>query len=214
MLASVTHLIIEVTDVNDNPPKFVQSTYDVALSENNDVGVSVARVFATSRDIGVNAEISYSIIAGNSAGHFTIDATSGEVTLAHALDFERAQQLIVTIEARDGGEPPLRSSAILRINVTDYNDNAPRFTQERYEGSAAEDLPLGASVLQVLATDIDSAPNAMVTYYIVSGDPEHYFAIHQQSGVLSVNRKLDREQVRAAKTSLYTSFIPSMTLYL
>ena len=196
MLASVTHLLVEVSDVNDNPPQFVQSSYEVALSEQSDVGVSVARVFATSRDVGVNAQIEYRILSGNEAGHFAIDASSGEVTLASGLDFERAQQLIVTIEARDGGEPPLWSTAILRVNVSDYNDNEPRFTQTRYEGSAAENLPAGASVMQVLATDVDSPENAMVTYYIVSGDPDNFFAIDQQTGVLSVNQKLDREQVR------------------
>ena len=121
---------------------------------------------------------------------------TGVVALRQALDYETSREYILTIEARDAGTPPLSSSAMLRLDVTDYNDNAPHFTQQRYEAQVDEDLATGAQVLQVLATDLDSPPNAMVTYYIVSGDAEHYFAINQQTGALTVNKPLDREQVR------------------
>ena len=125
----------------------------------------------------------------------------GVVTLIAALDYELSREYILTIEARDHGEPPLASTCMLRVNVTDYNDNAPQFTQARYEASVLESATPGSEVIHVLATDLDSPPNAMVTYYIVSGDAGHFFAINQQTGALTVNKPLDREQVRGKPPS-------------
>jgi len=53
---------ISVVDVNDNAPEFERTTYSLSVSEATPVGTSVGRVYATSRDIGVNAEISYSVV--------------------------------------------------------------------------------------------------------------------------------------------------------
>ena len=84
-MTAVTHVIIELLDVNDNPPEFVQLTYEQVLGEDAPLGSTVTQVYATSRDIGVNAQISYHIVAGNDGGHFEIDSESGafrEIVLA------------------------------------------------------------------------------------------------------------------------------------
>jgi len=53
---------ISVVDVNDNPPEFERTTYSLSVSEATPVGTGVGRVFATSRDVGVNADISYAVV--------------------------------------------------------------------------------------------------------------------------------------------------------
>ena len=40
-----------------------------------------------------NSEIRYSIIDGNDSGNFSIDAVTGEMSVAHPLDFERIPPL-------------------------------------------------------------------------------------------------------------------------
>ena len=49
------------TDINDNAPEFVRKLHEITVEENTDIGTEVLRVMATSRDIGINAEISYSL---------------------------------------------------------------------------------------------------------------------------------------------------------
>ena len=49
------------TDVNDNAPEFVRKLHEITVEENTPIGTEVLRVMATSRDIGINAEISYSL---------------------------------------------------------------------------------------------------------------------------------------------------------
>jgi protocadherin Fat 1/2/3 len=76
-MTSHARLVVHLLDINDNKPEFELSTYEETLSESVSVGQSVARVYATSRDAGVNAEIAYSLMAGNELGKFRIDAKTG-----------------------------------------------------------------------------------------------------------------------------------------
>ena len=77
-MSSSASIIIIVLDVNDNPPQFERMIYSVSVSEALPIGASVCSVYATSRDTGINAKISYSIIAGNEQNKYQIDANSGE----------------------------------------------------------------------------------------------------------------------------------------
>lgn len=71
-------LNIVVQDENDNPPEFIKSSYLVSIGENNPANSDVIQVIATSKDIGVNAEMSYMISAGNVDESFTIDPDNGK----------------------------------------------------------------------------------------------------------------------------------------
>lgn len=50
--------------------------------------------------------------------------------------------------------------------------------------------------LQLKADDVDSQLNGAVLYSIVSGDRHNQFLIDPLSGVIKVNKQLDRETVR------------------
>lgn len=77
-LTSTATLTIEILDENDNPPEFVLSQYAAAVPENATVGTEVVKVLATSRDIGLNAKMAYSITAGNKNMKFVIDESEGK----------------------------------------------------------------------------------------------------------------------------------------
>ena len=55
------------------------AVYTETVAEDASSGTSVLRVLATSRDIGVNAEISYAIISGNEQRQFGIHPESGQL---------------------------------------------------------------------------------------------------------------------------------------
>lgn len=51
-LSSTQTLTVEVEDVNDQPPVFSRSIYNVSVSENKDPGEPVIRVSVTDQDSG------------------------------------------------------------------------------------------------------------------------------------------------------------------
>ena len=79
----------------------------------------------------------------------------------------------------------------MTIQVDDINDNAPRFTQKRYQATMSENFPTGASVTSVSATDHDIGPNAKMTYTLKEADREFFSMTSVEAtntGVLKVFR--------------------------
>lgn len=154
VMSSIASLIVNVQDINDNPPEFTKKYYSAVVPEIYAIGTDVVRVHATSKDTGVNADIYYSIIGGNEHKKFKIDNKSGAITIADMLDYERAKDYFLTIQAIDGGVPPLSNIATVNITVTDCNDNAPIFAQTSYTARIREDAHVGDKILQVINLEL------------------------------------------------------------
>ena len=58
------------------------------------------------------------------------------------------------------GTPPLTGSGTVRVIVQDLNDHSPHFERQMYATAVMENLPVGTSVFQAVATDLDSGLNA------------------------------------------------------
>lgn len=58
------------------------------------------------------------------------------------------------MEAKDGGTPALSAVATVNINLTDVNDNPPKFSQDVYSAVISEDALVGDSVILVGASDL------------------------------------------------------------
>lgn len=194
-LSSTSVLNVLITDINDNPPEFERKVYTAAVNENMPVGSNILRVFATSRDTGVNAQITYTIAAGNEHGKFSIDPSSGVISVAETMDYEISQDYFLTVQANDGGTPSLSNIASVTINVTDSNDNPPLFAQNSYSAQVHEDAQSDDIVIRVMATDADSAANSVMTYSLVGGNIGDAFTIDAKEGTIKVAQGLDRETI-------------------
>lgn len=75
---------------------------------------------------------------------------TGILSIAKPLDYENTKNYILTVEARDLGEPPLSTQALVNISVIDSNDNTPIFLQSLYTTVVPEDITVGSAVLQVI----------------------------------------------------------------
>lgn len=192
-LASVVLLALSVIDVNDNPPEFRSRHYRASVPELDAVGTEVARLEAISRDAGRNADVTYSIADGDGATDFIVDPSTGVVSVARPLDRESRAEYSLTVLAVDGGEPPLSDRATLDVTVLDVNDNAPRFSRDRYLVRVSEDAPVGHTVVRVEASDADSGENARVQYLAGGGDPAGQFSVDATTGGLTLTGPLDRE---------------------
>ena len=109
-----------------------------------------------------------------------------------------------------GFEPRQRSStAIVRVQVLDVNDNRPTFPFTQPARHVAEGTPRGTEVMVAEATDTDI--NHELTYYFLSeGNPGENFAIDPLSGKITIAKVLDFEERRqytlqvGVSDSLYT----------
>ena len=183
------------SDVNDNPPEFASKYYFASIREGEPVGTEVVRLMASSRDTGVNAEITYSIIGGNEGRKFMIKSDTGLVSVAGEIDHERAKEYFLTVQAKDGGSPPLSNHATVNITVMDANDNPPVFTQSSYSATINEKSSVGKEVVAVTATDLDKGSNGIVSYRLVHGDPQGQFEVHPRTGHITLAKRLDREMI-------------------
>jgi hypothetical protein len=115
---NTVQLIVNIDDINDNAPAFLQNKYEAVLLENEDRFESPLIVEASDNDLNGqialrkpeenvfllddtfpcntcftlagtrNSEIVYSLLAGEFSRNFTIDARRGVVTPARPLDYE------------------------------------------------------------------------------------------------------------------------------
>ncbi|XP_018591317.2 protocadherin Fat 1a isoform X3 [Scleropages formosus] len=194
-MSSVCRVAVSVLDINDNPPVFERHEYVATVPENIAVGTQILRVFAASRDVEANGEISYSIVSGNEHGMFRVDSQTGDLFVIEPLDYEISHEYYLTVEATDGGVPPLSDLATISINLTDINDNSPVFSQDVYSTVVSEDSELGKTIMALVAEDIDGPSHNRVRYAIMGGNEGSPFTVDAATGVLKVARHLDREKI-------------------
>jgi len=112
------------------------------------------------------------------------------------LDREIASSHLLLVTCTDAVGTNLTSlsgSAPLRVVVDDVNDHAPVFRSRAYVARVTENQPVGTTVTVVEAIDADDGRNAEVRYRLMSaasGD----FRLDAMSGLLTTNRKFDRER--------------------
>ncbi|XP_062485286.1 protocadherin gamma-B5-like [Pezoporus occidentalis] len=199
---NVFHVEVAIQDVNDNSPRFPQDSFHLEINELTSTGSRFALGMAEDADVGSNSLQSYELEANE---YFAVEVKESpdgskfaELVLRRALDREREQSLRLLLTAVDGGDPPRSGTAQLCINVTDANDNAPVFAQERYRVSLREDALPGSTVLNVSASDADAGSNARITYGFGKMPPKvlQKFMVDAESGRITLQEALDFDDTR------------------
>nr|XP_020454554.1 cadherin-23 isoform X2 [Monopterus albus] len=185
---------VEVQDVNDNRPIFLQNSYETSVLESVPQGTSILQVQATDADQGENGRVLYRILTGNSNNLFSIDRQTGLVTRGpRALDRETSSSHVLEVEAYNSDEGSMRSSVRVIIYVDDANDEVPVFTQQQYNRlGLRETAGIGTSVIVVRATDPDTGDGGAVAYAIVSGS-DRKFEVDISTGLVTTVDYLDYE---------------------
>ncbi|XP_038652451.1 cadherin-6-like [Scyliorhinus canicula] len=204
-LSGTTSVNITLTDVNDNPPRFPQSVYQMSVKESSREGAAVGRIKAYDADIGENAEIIYRIIDGDGMNMFDIttdQATQeGVVLVKKMLDYESKKNYALKVEALNSHLDarflylgPYKDTTTVRIVVEDV-DEPPVFSRPFYMFDVYEDIDVGTIVDTITAQDPD-ASRSLVSYSIDRHtDLDRYFNINSANGSIVTLKPLDREQM-------------------
>ena len=176
----VVNATIHVIDVGDNPPEFEKSVYDASVNEGSDVGTSIVRVKATSRDSSVpDSAIRYSITSGNVPPTFAIDERTGDIALAVEVDAETTPsfflQVRAQVESRFG-------DVLVNVRVLDLNDNPPEILPLTIHLIIIEGFFRGTSIGRVRAVDRDST--AVLRQSLVGEMPSTFLEFENASGTI------------------------------
>ena len=194
--SAYVNVIIQVVDVNDNRPSFDKSSYVANVAENSQVLTSVVTISASDPD--PFGRLTYSIESaqpGNRSDAFSVDFSSGVITTADVLDRESIDTYVLQVKVTDGGEPALSGFTTVTINVTDQNDNPPVFNVSSFQATIPENSDIASFVVKIQAEDADLGSNARISYFINSSNDMSAFAIDPDTGIISINKKLDRENI-------------------
>ncbi|XP_069477477.1 neural-cadherin-like [Ambystoma mexicanum] len=206
-LTGFADVIIEVRDVNDNPPVFLcisDGCFMGSVLENSPADTTIMEMTAIDLDdpkTGKNAVLTYRIVqnARNEINLdlFSINTTTGALfTVLGSLDREKHDKYLVMVEASDG--EGLTGTGTATILVSDVNDHAPTFTQKSYTAFIPESAGINSEVAVLSAGDRDEGENAMMTFSIVHGDDDRRFfmetdKIHKR-GIIRLRKRLDFEK--------------------
>ena len=188
-MSAVITFLVEILDVNDNPPQFTNTTYVFSFPENFHMNTFVGCVFASDPDNGENGTVIYTIIDGS---NFTIDSQSGEIKTQIVFDREAQENYTIIVGAHDNSsDVQLTSTAIVIVMISDENDNPPVFTEPQRTFPVPSDTAVGTSIGRVEATDRDIGENAIVRYQISPSVP---FSINSATGDITVAEDLSTQE--------------------
>lgn len=202
-------ILVEVQDVNDNPPVFERNEYIVKVLESVSVNSQILQISAVDLDTGNNARLTYRILDNDSillkennkthrnlyseeqSEPFGIFPNSGWIYLRRVLDRETRSNYDITVIASDNGTPVLTATTHITVNVIDSNDNDPIFSHDFYEFSVEENLKRGVVVGILKATDADLDLNAEIKYSLIPSNTS--FQVNPLTGEIITREELDRE---------------------
>ncbi|MGX6443867.1 cadherin domain-containing protein [Neobacillus sp. K501] len=191
-----TSVIIQVSNVNDNTP--VAESAKFTINENLETGTEVGSVSASDAD---GNPLGFSIVSGNETGAFTIDATTGKITVADGsqLDYEKIKSFPLTIHVSDQANT---TDTQVTIDLNNLNDNTP--TAETGTFTIDENSENGMAVGKIKASDADGDS---LSYRILSGKETGAFKIDAATGKLTVAEKgkLDYEAIQSFTLTVQVS---------
>lgn len=190
--SSAVLVSVTILDRNDVIPSFSRPIYTTAWAEDTPPGANLLTVIATDSDLEEAGRVGYFISPSNDSGTFSVNVSTGDLTLEGEFDREWQDSFLVEVIARDYGTPSLNSSVVVVVTVLDINDNIPVLNASEYRATLLEDTPLNSLIIGVTATDGDIGSNADITFSL-STDFNSTFSINGSLGVISLTAQLDYE---------------------
>ncbi|XP_060935134.1 putative protocadherin beta-18 [Limanda limanda] len=196
----VHYVGVEVLDINDHSPSFLEQEKTLEISESVLLGARIPLKASRDPDGGHFSVQQYKLSPND---HFRLEVKDkGEdgkipiLIVQKSLDREAAESHSLVLTALDGGKPPKTGEMNILVKVLDVNDNTPVFSQDVYSVMLNENVPVETIVIQVNATDVDEGPNGDVVYSF-SNSVSHrllkLFDINPSTGEITVKGLINFE---------------------
>nr|XP_054590115.1 protocadherin alpha-8 [Nothobranchius furzeri] len=197
---------VQVSDVNDNPPRFPEPVINVYVRENSPVGAVIKTVSAVDADVGNNCQVSYSFLQSEktaSSSLVNINSETGDIISLQSFNYEELKTFQFKVQATDSGVPPLSSNVTVNVLILDENDNNPTILAPYSElGSVnSETIPYSAEagyfVAKIRAVDADSGYNALLSYHLTEPKGNNLFRIGTSTGEIRTKRRMSDNDLKS-----------------
>ncbi|CAG5046278.1 unnamed protein product [Parnassius apollo] len=208
VMSSVLSLTIYVSHSATVPPDvglgFADTLYTEHVAENSRNGTLVRILpLLNKREHSPDTPLKCRLTDSSQKGVFYVKLTDERDCAIYlntsSLDYETLAEysLEVQLESIQGLINPEASKAVIKVHVTDANDNAPVFVfpeqstisnaKGKYFAIATKEMLLGTNVLQVKAKDKDSGDYGKIEYQKNSWTKaaEEYFSLDPDTGVIT-----------------------------
>ncbi|XP_028314655.1 protocadherin alpha-2-like [Gouania willdenowi] len=207
-LSSMRVITVQVSDVNDNAPQFMEPVLNVYVKENSPTGSVICTISAIDPDLDYNAKLTYNLL-DSSTKHIpitsvlNINSESGDIISLQSFNFEELKMFQFKVQATDSGVPPLSSNVTVNVFILDENDNSPAVLAPYSEhGSVnSESIPYSAEagyfVAKIRAVDADSGYNALLSYHLSEPKGNNLFRIGTSSGEIRTKRRMSDNDLKS-----------------
>ena len=175
---------LNVLPVNEYSPIFENVEQTTSISEDTIPGTIIASINATDLDQGEDGRLFYSILNTDEL-EFVIDSNTSNVYLVEPIDRENVGEYTITIVAIDNAvnvNDRKTNSTVLKIVVTDVNDNFPTCSNTIYYATLQSSVPPNTVFETVNCSDIDMGENSTLTYSVLSGNYPLKMSINETTG--------------------------------
>ncbi|KAG8439003.1 hypothetical protein GDO86_005262, partial [Hymenochirus boettgeri] len=200
-LVAHSKVLIQIVDANDNAPDIKINSFLSSISEDSPPETVIALVNILDLDSGENGEIVCQISEKLPFQLLPLNKNYFKIVTSSNLDREATSHYQITIQATDGGSPPLSDNKTIELLISDVNDNIPVFEKDKYIAYVPENNLPGTSIHKINAVDQDLNENGQITYSIISNDSadvpvSSHVSINSVTGVVYALHSFDYEHVR------------------
>ncbi|XP_062245376.1 cadherin-related family member 5 isoform X2 [Platichthys flesus] len=208
--ATLTHRIVVILEnVNDNPPVFDQSLYQVSVSEMSPVGTTVGNFAATDRD--QLSQLFYTLTPESQNSFELKSPTTPDLLIKSPLDYDTVKNVNLVLYAQDtpltttDNRTSFNATATITVTILDADNRPPWFQpcnktvigstvticqSQGYTGrvliNEQENGTLTLKPGPLYAIDGDTGINEEMTYKFISGNDGNLFEINANTGNISM----------------------------
>ncbi|MDX7826108.1 cadherin repeat domain-containing protein [Aeromonas caviae] len=172
--------------VDTTAPSFTSGASATAIDENS--GTEQIVYTAASTDAGT---VTYSLKAGADAALFSINASTGAVTLTGNPDYETKASYSFTVVATDAAGNA--SEQVVTLGINNLDDTAPTITSAATATAISENSGAGQVVYTVTSTDSGDVSTGTTSYSLKAGADAALFSINAATGAVTLTGNPDYE---------------------
>lgn len=188
--STISYVYVKVENSENSGLVFQKPIYENSVAENSTKTqtVCIVNVLGTA----LNEHVEFKIL--NPTEMFKIGLTSGAIeTTGKRFDREEKDNYELIVEAKSQmgeSQSPRIAHVVVKVSISDENDNCPIFVNLPYYAVVSVDDPRGSVIIKVHAIDLDAHENGEVRYEMKKGHGE-LFKVDRKTGEVILKQTLE-----------------------
>ncbi|XP_071155009.1 protocadherin Fat 4-like isoform X2 [Mytilus edulis] len=189
-MSSQQTVVLNVKDINDNIPQFVDLKPSITVRYFIEERV-VDVIKAKDLDVGNNAKIHFTI-DGNASDFLSIDQNGGILRTKKSPNPTDGNYSLI-IHITDDGSPSLTNSAPMTVKVQTHSKQSLKFNKQEINMTVMENSAQYLT-LQSVSHYVSNPDNQSLKYEIIDKSEDLSFFVDESNGTVILTKEIDRER--------------------